>query len=188
MKTVPIDHSVTAVATTASMFSVATVDDTVFLVSSRGEKLRSFDASPATIQSLSFSPDGKVIAIAANSFAEPIALRKNRIVLLDALSAAVKASILRVPQENDTSEIQAVAFSPCGKYLAACTGQIVGKGGYLVLWDVDSRKELVAFRAHSKGLYCLAFSADSKQLATGGYDSLVKVWNLEKILTARADR
>ncbi len=187
VQVIPIDRWVTAVAVTASMMAVATEDDEVFILNARGEKLRSYDASPSSIPSLSFSPDGKTIAIACNSFVEPIALRQNRVLLLDTSNAKMRAWMRRAPQKEDTSEITAVAFSPCGKYLAASTGRVDGKGGFVILWEVASKKEVIAFRAHAHAVTCVSFSPGGKQLATAGGDSLVKVWDLDDILVASTD-
>jgi WD40 repeat protein len=67
-------------------------------------------------------------------------------------------------------------FSPDGKMLA--TTEIRGDTPVVVLRDSLTCRELHTLRGkHFLGISALAFSPDSKQLAVGGRDGIVMVWN-----------
>jgi uncharacterized protein with WD repeat len=68
--------------------------------------------------------------------------------------------------------INAVAFSPDGKLVAACNDS----KGVVQVWDVSSGKAVREFS--QKGTATLAFSPDGKELAAGGWDHKVDVWDL----------
>ncbi|MFL5340400.1 MAG: protein kinase domain-containing protein, partial [Gemmataceae bacterium] len=66
-----------------------------------------------------------------------------------------------------------VAFSPDGKRIA-----IGAKENTVVIWDVESRQELITLRGqHTGDVYTVAFSPDGRWVASAGEDSTVKVWD-----------
>jgi len=78
-------------------------------------------------------------------------------------------------------EVETVAFSPDGRWLAA--GQSDGPGGAL-LWDLGSGKLRGTFGVKTGkkpiGIRCLAFSPDSQVLAAGRRNGRgIKLWHLE---------
>jgi WD40 repeat protein len=75
------------------------------------------------------------------------------------------------------------AYSPDGNMVAA----LVGLGGLdrptrLVIWDATTGKQLSDFVALTAISGAMAFSADSKLLATGDMNGVVKVWDVAKIV------
>jgi WD40 repeat protein len=81
--------------------------------------------------------------------------------------------------------VTSIAFSPDDKLLASG-----GLEGEVKIWDpvkdapralsVEESKKvkpLLKFKAHTGGVYGLAFSPDGKRLATAGADGLIKMWN-----------
>jgi WD40 repeat protein len=63
-----------------------------------------------------------------------------------------------------------MCFQPDGRRLAICTGF---RG--VALLDVDSAEVLSTFSAHDNWVFCMAFSADSRLLATGSLDSTIRI-------------
>jgi COMPASS component SWD3 len=75
---------------------------------------------------------------------------------------------------NFCGRIRGVAFSPDGKLLAACSGE-----GIVKVWDLPNLRELAEFRAHTGDSYALAFSPDSRRLATASYgEEALKLWDV----------
>src|SRR5438105_8004987 len=73
--------------------------------------------------------------------------------------------------------ILTMAFSPNGKWLATGGGiLVVGNSaayGEVRLWDVATRAERFSLEGHKEMVYAVAFSPDSKLLASGGADGKV---------------
>ncbi|GAA4619076.1 hypothetical protein GCM10023195_86120 [Actinoallomurus liliacearum] len=66
-----------------------------------------------------------------------------------------------------------VAFSPDGRYLAACDEE---NGPTATVWDARTGKEVHAFGSTTG--YSVAFSPDGKTLAGGGSDGRIHLWRL----------
>jgi WD40 repeat protein len=65
-----------------------------------------------------------------------------------------------------------VAFSSDSKYLAS--------GAYdntVMLWSIESQKEIATLRGHSSWINCVAFSFNGKYLASGSSDKTIKIWS-----------
>lgn len=170
-------------------------------------ELRTFRVAGDAINSIAFSPDGKVIASANGNLLGnyPYVIR-----LWDVASGRNFRT-----HKGFEHEIKSVAFSPDGKTLAsgsmdefrlwevetgkeikAITGEFhyvnalafspdgkalaAGSNWEIVkLWDVATQQEIMTFTGHTSNLRTFAFSADEKRLATSLYDESVKLWDLE---------
>jgi WD40 repeat protein len=115
---------------------------------------------PDWIYNLTFSPDGTLIAGAANH-SEMNVWR-------------VEDGSLEVTLSGHNARINSVAFSPNGKYLA--TGSLDTS---IIIWQVSDWSIYKSLRAHESFVNCLTFSPDSKLLASGGEDRLVVLWQVE---------
>jgi len=122
------------------------------------------------INAIAMSPDGKLLAIARQGEVELLALtgRKTR----------EKFSGLR-------GSVNGVAFSRDGKLLVAAAGE-PGLFGEATIFPADGANSLpVTFRGHKDSLYAAALSPDGTILATGGYDSAIKLWNVKEVKELR---
>ncbi len=85
----------------------------------------------------------------------------------------------RLTLRSRAESVNAVAFSPDGRILAAAGGREI------TLWDPANGAELAVFHGHTAVVTCLAFSPDGTTLASGGggnekegRDFTVRLWNV----------
>src|SRR5262249_23740043 len=135
-----------------------------------------------------YSPDGKLLACAANyRMDNPLARRPGEVQLWDAVSGQLVRTLT-----DFTGSVQGVAFSPDSKSLVSVSGP-PREPGELKLWDVATGRLIWTQQGEKSRLdgrfegdkveifRCVAFSPDGKYLATGSLfpqeDRTVKLWD-----------
>lgn len=142
----------------------------------------SANPSQPAVHGVAYSPDGRLLAVAATvlrtsrdgkAFARPLVRILN-------VAARSEDSALSIPESLG---VLAVAFSPDGRYLACATGNhenLPEERGKVCLWSVAGKKIAAWGEGPSRAMNCLAFSPDGAQLAAGSEDDSVRIWKLDK--------
>ena len=110
-----------------------------------------------SIKAISFSPDGKILATAA----------EHAVKLWDVSSGAVLKTL-----EGHSYDIGAVVFSPDSKTLVSASHDTVK------LWDAGLGALLQTLEGHSSKVKDMAFSPDGGMLASASEDFTVKLWDI----------
>ncbi|HEX2314308.1 MAG TPA: hypothetical protein VHJ17_11260 [Thermomonospora sp.] len=121
---------------------------------------------PATAAGLSFSPDGRTLAV------------NRRSVGVEFWDMATRRTVGR-PFAADVP-LRSVEFSPDGRVLA--TG---GEDTLVRLWDVRTRRHLANLDRHVERTNGLAFSPDGRTLASTSDDASTVLWDIDPASAAR---
>jgi WD40 repeat protein/transcriptional regulator with XRE-family HTH domain len=148
---------------TAIFSSVPGVDSVVTLWdATTGQQLLTLSVGePALIYGVAFSPDGQRVAGAGN-------FAGGGVIVWDAQSGRELVSI-----RGGSSRVEAIAFSPDGRWLA--TG---GLDRQVKIWDAATGREALTLSGHTRDINRLVFSADGTRLATASPDGTAKVWDV----------
>ncbi|MBI4625270.1 MAG: PD40 domain-containing protein [Verrucomicrobia bacterium] len=129
------------------------------------------DRFKGEIRSITFNPDGRLLAAAGGS----------TIKLWD--TEAYDELALFLGYDGD---IGSIAFAPDGRTLVSG-----GVGGVVKFWSSGQASDVHALRGHSGALREVAFSPDGSRLASSGFDGTIRIWNVatgQEILTLKGHR
>ncbi len=122
------------------------------------KKLLDFPATFSDIRRHSFSPNGKLLALAGG----------------DACIWDIETNKEYRYFSLDGVRFTTVSFSPSGEYL------ILGSNdGVIRLWSVTADKEVRQFVGHSEYVTCLAFHPDGNLIASGSTDNTLRLWDVK---------
>ena len=123
--------------------------------------MRKFDYYTA-VQSMDVSTDNKYLVFGG---------KDNKIRLLNTTDGSLVYVI--EPWEGHREWINAVRFSPDGKYFASA-----GDDGLLKVWETISGESIFTFKGHTAGINQLVWDTAGKRIFTTSTDHTVKVWDI----------
>ncbi|HEY1381148.1 MAG TPA: sigma-70 family RNA polymerase sigma factor [Gemmataceae bacterium] len=166
------DRPVRALAFLAGGRHVAALDDKGIVSvweAKTGAKVRELTAPDRKLVSLAASADGRALAAGGEAQDGTAA-----VFLWDAATGQLRHTLA-----GHTADVKAVAFAPEGRTLAS------GGSATVRLWDVATGRELRQLHGHVRkrgesehAIESLAFSPDSRAVASASTDGTVRVWSV----------
>ena len=123
----------------------------------------------STPKAITFSPDGTLIA--GGVFRE--------IRLWDAATYKTQM-VICLP--HGCQRVEALTFSPCGRYLVSGASWQGTDKVSIRLWDVATGENIVTFWSHPTDIQSLDFSPDGSVLASGSFDGTILLWDMKPYL------
>jgi len=122
---------------------------------------------PEDVHEITFSPDGKLMAI---NFWSTVGI-------IEVETGKMQCKLTRpIYGEHDWVNFISLAFSPDGQWLAA--GEVDFN---VTLWRMSDGKQLRVLHMHGDCISAIAFSPDSRLLAAGSsYEETIVLWDVEK--------
>jgi WD40 repeat protein/transcriptional regulator with XRE-family HTH domain len=115
------------------------------------------------VVSAAYSPDGKTLATIG---------RDGTTILWDTMSGKELRRLQGSTVVKDAFGTQRLAFHPDGEQLAVADSELIK------IWDLESETVIKTLPGHEGDVWSIEFSSDGQQLASGGTDRTVRIWDI----------
>lgn len=157
-----------------NIFATVSRDQTIRLWSIDDQQqiisLSEVKAGIGEINSIMFSPEGKIIASGS----------EEGVILLFDVSDPRLPSQISPNIISSESEVNSVTFNPDGKILAAGN-----EDGTILLWEVSNPQQPVQISnrsiKHTTAVNSVTFSPEGEILASGDEQGIIRIWSLEEL-------
>jgi WD40 repeat protein len=117
------------------------------------------NAHSASVNSVSFSPDGMFLASAGSDSTVKL--------------WSVSDGELLITFRDHTNGVNSICFSPDSKMLASGSSDNTVK-----LWSVSDKEMLKNLEGHTGSVNCVSFTPDGKSLVSASSDNSIKLWSI----------
>ena len=122
------------------------------------------DAHSSWVRSISFSPDGKILASGSDD---------QLVKLWDVSDGKLSQEPIQILQGH-TYRIRSVSFSPDGKFLASSSFDKT-----IRLWNIKTGDCIRIFKGHKDWIWTATFNRDGTHLVSSSQDKTLKIWDIK---------
>lgn len=146
---------------------------------SSGEEVASVVGFRADVRDVTFSADGRYLAV-AGTFGEVPVFEVSTLLRTGVTDRAV---VTPRSLAGHTTAVTSVEFAPTGSILATS-----GVDNTIRVWDASTGRELQRLLGHQDDVLDVSFSPDGSFVATTSYDGSVRIWDIGRVAEVRRVR